>query len=672
MGSLSETPLWVPGKEVVASTRLESLRKAVNKKYSIQLESYDDLHKWSVTQRSNFWAEVWEIGEIIHSEPYTQVVDESLPIDAIPKWFVGAKLNFAENLIEKGKDDDTAVYYKGEGHHVTQSYTYAQLRKEVSAWVSALKSLGVTKGDVVAGILPNCYETLCAVLATASIGAIWTCTSPDYGTTGVVERFKQTEPKVVISVNAVFYNGKTHEIREKLETIVGELTSVKHVVVIPFFNSQNEELKSFTHENWIWSTTLLDDIRASKIQIQYEQVTSDHPLFIMYSSGTTGTPKCLVHSVGGTLLKHAEEHLLQSDLRHTDVIFYYTTIGWMMYNWLISSLMSGCAIVLYDGAPTPALWSLIDELDITIFGTSAKWLSVQEEVFLKNSTETGKSAKDLDKNGTKLRMVLSTGSPLKPQSFDFIYNFIKKDVIVGSISGGTDIVGCFMGQNMTVPVYCGEIQSYHLGCDLDCVDENGKSVIGERGELIVRSAFPSMPTHFHNDQDGILYKKAYFNKFPGVWAHGDFMLVSPTTKGIVMLGRSDCTLNPSGVRFGSAEIYQVVEQFKEISDSVCVGQRNTSKSDERVVLFLKLVEGHTFTNELTTSLKKEIREKLSPRHVPSVILPVAEIPYTISGKKVEIAVRNVIEGEQVKNKGALANPQSLDNYKNIPELAAWS
>ncbi|ODM96037.1 Acetoacetyl-CoA synthetase [Orchesella cincta] len=672
MGSLSERPLWIPGKEVVASTRLESLRKTVNKKYSLQLESYADLHKWSVTQRSNFWTEVWNIGEIIHSEPYTQVVDESLQIDAIPKWFIGAKLNFAENLLEKGIDDDIAVYYKGEGHPTTKKLTYAQLRKEVSAWSSALKSLGVTKGDVVAGILPNCIETLCAVLATASIGAVWTCTSPDYGTLGVVERFKQTEPKVVISVNAVFYNGKTHGMREKLETIVSELTSVKHVIVIPFFEAQNEESKTFSYENWIWSSDLLDDIRSSKVQILYEQVTSDHPLFIMYSSGTTGTPKCLVHSVGGTLLKHVEEHLLQSDLRNDDVIFYYTTIGWMMYNWLISSLISGCSIVLYDGAPTAALWSLIDELGITIFGTSAKWLSVQEEVFLKNSAETGKSAKDLDKNRTKLRMVLSTGSPLKPQSFDFIYNYIKKDVVVGSISGGTDIVGCFMGQNMTIPVHCGEIQSYHLGCDLDCVDENGKSVIGERGELVVRSAFPSMPTHFHNDQDGILYKKAYFNKFPGVWAHGDFMLVSSTTKGIVMLGRSDCTLNPSGVRFGSAEIYQIVEQFNEISDSVCVGQRNKSKSDERVVLFLKLVEGNSFTNELTTSLKKAIRENLSPRHVPSVILPVAEIPYTISGKKVEIAVRNVIEGEQVKNKGALANPQSLDCYQNIAELAAWS
>jgi acetoacetyl-CoA synthetase len=341
-----------------------------------------------------------------------------------------------------------------------------------------------------------------------------------------------------------------------------------------------------------------------------------------------------------------------------------------MYNWLITSLSVGCPIVLYDGAPSPALWSLVEDIGITIFGTSAKWLAVQEDILTKNGSLDHK--KLLDKSKTNLRMILSTGSPLKPQSFDFVYNNVKRDIVLGSISGGTDIIGCFMGQNCSLPVHRGEIQSYHLGCDLDCFDEDGRSVIGERGELVVRTPFPSMPTHFHNDTDGLLYRKAYFAKFSGIWAHGDYMLVNPKTKGIVMLGRSDATLNPNGVRFGSAEIYQVVEQFREVMDSVCVAQKNSAETDERVVLFLKLGEGIPFTDDLAARIKKSVREQLSPRHVPAVIMPIKDIPYTISGKKVEIAVRNVIEGQEVKNSGALANPASLELYKNITQLGPWS
>jgi len=342
-----------------------------------------------------------------------------------------------------------------------------------------------------------------------------------------------------------------------------------------------------------------------------------------------------------------------------------------MYNWLISALFAGSALVLYDGQPSAALWDLVDDLGITIFGTSAKWLAVQEDIWsAKGKVNVAKHP--LDKSSTPLRMILSTGSPLKPTSFDFVYNKVKKNVLLGSISGGTDIIGCFMGQNVSLPVYKGEIQSYHLGCDLDCVDDEGNSVIGERGELVVRSAFPSMPTHFHNDFDHLLYKKAYFAKFGGIWAHGDFMLVNPLTHGgVVMLGRSDATLNPNGVRFGSAEIYQIVEHFIEISDSVCVAQRNNSRTEERVVLFLKLSPGFELTPDLVTRIKTAIREHLSPRHVPAVILPIPDIPYTISGKKVEIAVRNMIENEEVKNKGALANPNSLELYEKIPQLQIW-
>lgn len=684
MGSLTHSnssenhQLWKPNPEKISDLNIEVFRKSVNKKYGLSLESYADLHKWSVTERSSFWNEVWSFAGVLHSETFSSVVDDGASIDSIPKWFTGSKLNYAENLLEKGgSGDDVAVYYKGEGHPDVEKWTFRELRMEVSAWANALKNCGIKKGDVVAGILPNCPHTLAALLGTASLGAIWTCTSPDYGITGIVERFKQTEPKVIVSVNAVFYNGKTHCMMSKLEQITSELSStVKKVIVIPFLdNSSSTNIFPSSVTNWVQAPDFLREHRKLKTVLHYEQLPFDHPLFIMYSSGTTGKPKCMVHSAGGTLMKHLEEHILQSDLKKSDVIFYYTTVGWMMYNWLITSLFVGCPVVLYDGAPSPALWDLIEETDITIFGTSAKWLAVQEDVFTKNLKSANNDKlielqKSMSKDHTNLRMVLSTGSPLKPQSFDFIYNYVKKDVIVGSISGGTDIIGCFMGQNPLLPVHRGEIQSYHLGCDLDCFDEEGRSVIGERGELVVRTPFPSMPTHFHNDSEGVLYRKAYFAKFRGIWAHGDFMMINPETNGIVMLGRSDATLNPNGVRFGSAEIYQVVEQFTEVSDSVCVGQRNSSGSDERVVLFLKLNPGVNYSDDIVSRIKKLVREQLSPRHVPAVIVPIQEIPYTISGKKVEIAVRNVIEGEEVKNSGALSNPSCLELYKNIPQLAA--
>ncbi|XP_021947550.1 acetoacetyl-CoA synthetase isoform X2 [Folsomia candida] len=673
---MESPPLWTPNPETLSSLRLDALRRKVNEKFGTKLVTYADLHKWSVAEPSAFWNEVWDLAEIIHSEPFTSVIDESIRIDSIPKWFVGTKLNYAENLLEKGQHDDIAIFYKGEGHPEPTKLTYGELRTEVAVWAAALRNAGVGKDDVVCGILPNAPETLIALLATSALGATWTSTSPDYGVTGIVERFKQTEPKILISVNAVFYNGKVHSMSKKLHQLVSDLPSLEKIVVIPFIQGQEAGAIDIPKSKWTWASEFLNNFRSLKTRLVYEQVPFNHPLFIMYSSGTTGKPKCMVHSVGGTLMKHAEEHLLQSNLKKTDVIFYYTTVGWMMYQWLISSLITGCTVILYDGAPSKALWSLIDEFKITIFGTSAKWLAVQEEVARKCIKLDGEDVealkKELNKNKTSLKMILSTGSPLKPQSFDFIYEYVKHDVLVGSISGGTDCIGCFMGQNPMLPVYRGEIQSYHLGCDLDCVDDEGESVIGERGELVVRTPFPSMPTKFHNDTDGLLYKKAYFAKHTGIWAHGDFIMINPQTKGIVMLGRSDATLNPNGVRFGSAEIYQIVEHFIEVSDSVCVAQRNEAGTDERVVLFLRLLPNIAFSDDLVNRIKLVIREQLSPRHVPAVILPISDIPYTISGKKVEIAVRNIIEGEEVKNVGALANPKCLDLYRNIPVLQTYS
>ncbi|XP_062500603.1 acetoacetyl-CoA synthetase-like [Corticium candelabrum] len=652
----SARPMWRPSNDEVIMDRF---RQRVNSKYDVNLANYDDLWQWSVENYPDFWETFFHFSDILCSQSYEEVVDRSKGIDDIPEWFRGCKLNYAENLLQ-WNDDNVAYVTAGEGQNVKE-VTFSQLRANVQRLAASLKASGVTVGDRVVGYVPNSSLALEAMLATVSLGAVWSSTSPEFGVTGVLDRFSQIQPKVLFSVNAVQYNDKIFPHLSKLRDVVKGLPSIEKVVIQEYIGDVNtEELTSIPNSVLL---SQFESVAGQDVveELVFAQVPFNHPLFIMYSSGTTGAPKSMVHSVGGTLIQHLKEHKLHGNLDRQDRMLYYTTTGWMMWNWLVSVLGVGASIVLYDGSPmlptANILWDLVDRLGITVLGTGAKWLSVLEDKQIK-PRETHKL--------TTLHTILSTGSPLKPQSFDYVYNDIKPDVLLGSITGGTDIISCFAGQNPTVPVYNGEIQSRNLGMAMESWNEEGCLVYGESGELVCTKPFPSMPTHFWNDEDGIKYKKAYFSKYEGIWAHGDFCVINSQTRGIVMLGRSDGTLNPNGVRFGSAEIYNIVETFPEVQDSLCVAQ--LIELEERVVLFLKMVEGHSFSQDLVSRVKAAIRTQLSVRHVPGVVLETTSIPYTVSGKKVEVAVKHIISGQDVSNRGALINPESLDLYYNIPEL----
>lgn len=656
--------LWSPSD--VHSTQMDRFRRLMNEKKSLKLNNYHDLYQWSLDRHAEFWEEFWQYSHIIYSTKYDQVLDTSIPMDDIPEWFKGSRLNYAQNLLDKGRANDVAIYFTSEGRDQITEITFAELREHVRTYAAALRHLGVVTGNRVVGYIPNCPEAVYAMLATASIGAIWSSASPDFGVSGVLDRFRQIHPKVIFSVNAVIYNAKQHYHLDKLDQVVKGLPDLEKVVVIPFVEG-NIDLSSISN-----SCTLDEFIRLSRDanaripELKYEQLPFNHPLFIMYSSGTTGPPKCMVHSAGGTLIQHLKEHMLHGDMSASDRLLYYTTTGWMMWNWMVSGLGTGAALVLYDGSPfipnTNLLWRLIDQTSTTIFGTSAKWLAVCEE----------KDIKPGELNSLKtLRAILSTGSPLKPESFDYIYRDVKQDILVGSITGGTDLISCFAGSNPVLPVYRGEIQSPNLGMAIQCWDKSGCSVTDTSGELVCVKPFPSMPTSFWNDPERLLYKKAYFSCYKGIWAHGDYCSISSRTGGVTMLGRSDGTLNPCGVRFGSAEIYSVVESFKEIEDSLCVGQRSVEGNEERVILFVKMTHSDLFSHDLVKRIKVCIRSQLSARHVPAMIVQVADIPYTHNGKKVEVCVKKVLRGEKVLNRGAYANPDSLDLYSDIPELRHW-
>ncbi|MEE9167715.1 MAG: acetoacetate--CoA ligase [Candidatus Neomarinimicrobiota bacterium] len=631
---------------------MDKFRRFVNERRGLDHLNYHQLYDWSVNFIGEFWADMWEFGEIISSQSYHEVVDDPGKMPGA-KWFSGARLNFAENLL-RFRDAQTAVVFRGEGQP-DRELTYGELHQEVSRIGHALRELGVTAGDRVAGFMPNLPETVVAMLATASIGAVWSSSSPDFGIRGVLDRFSQIQPKVLFSANGYYYNGKPIDSLEKLRGILSELPDVERVVVVPY-TQEREDISGI--RNGIHYRDFRPDDEVP--ELPFEQLPFDHPLYIMYSSGTTGLPKSMVHGAGGTLIQHLKELRLHTDLRREDTIFYFTTCGWMMWNWLVSSLAVGATVVLFDGSPfypdAGAMWRMAEELGITVFGTSAKFISACEAEGVKP-----KEAFNL----RKLRAILSTGSPLVEESFDYVYRDIKEDVMLSSISGGTDIISCFALGNPTVPVYRGELQCRGLGMKVDSFDPHGTGQTNEKGELVCVSPFPSMPIYFWNDPDGSKYRGAYFDLFSNVWSHGDYITINDHG-GVRIFGRSDATLNPSGVRIGTAEIYQVVEALQEVSDSLAVGQQ--WRGDERVILFVKLNEGVDLTDALVQQIRQTIRTNCSPRHVPAKILPVTDIPYTINGKKVEVAVKRIIHGDEALNRDALANPGSLDLYTDIAEL----
>jgi len=642
-------PIWKPPAERMSSANMTRFIAFVNEQERKRFTTYEELYRWSIDDIPAFWRAVWDFCEVKASKRFETVVDD---LDKMPgaRWFTGAELNFAENLL-RYRDEHTALISAGEAQ-TTRRMSYSELYTAVARLAKAMRDTGVQRGDRVVGFMPNIIETVVAMLATTSIGAVWSSCSPDFGTRGVLDRFRQIEPKLMFTVDGYYFRGKQFDCLERATSILSELPSLERMIVVPYSGSKPN----------ISNATLYDDFvdRVENVELEFEQVPSEHPVYIMYSSGTTGLPKCIVHSGGGTLLKHLTEVQLHVDLKRDDVIFYFTTCGWMMWNWLVSSLAVGATVVLYDGSPfhpaPDALWQLAQDEEITIFGTSARYLAAVEKEGVRP-----KRTHDL----RKLRTVLSSGSPLSVKSFEYVYGEVKDDVQLASISGGTDLIGCFATANPLGPVYAGELQCRGLGMKVAAFDHEGRPVIGQKGELVCTAPFPSMPIGFWNDPDQQKYRAAYFEKFPNVWAHGDYVEITETG-GVIIYGRSDATLNPGGVRIGTADIYAPVETLDEVVDSLAVGQN--WDDDVRIILFVKLAHGVELSDELNEQIKKTIRENATPRHVPAKIIAVNDIPYTISMKKVELAVRQIIHGEPVLNTEALTNPESLELFRDLAEL----
>ena len=645
------TVLWRPGVDELHNANISAFRDQINSTFQLRLSTYPELYEWSVRNIPEFWEQVWHFTDIIHSQSYNSIVDDPSRMPGAT-WFKGARLNFAENLL-RSRDNRPAIHFQGEGQTL-RTLTHQELFYEVEKLAHALRNSGIQKGDRVAGFMPNMPETVIAMLATASIGAVWSSSSPDFGIKGVLDRFSQIEPRIIFASNGYYYNGKEFDSLGKLWDILTELPSVEQVIVTPYLSRDIDLSK---HNN---ATIYSDFISDDPDPITFEQLPFDHPLYIMYSSGTTGLPKSIVHGSGGTLIQHLKELRLHTNLNQGDTIFYFTTCGWMMWNWLVSSLAVGATIVLYDGSPlypdSGAMWKMAQDLGINVFGTSAKFIDTCNAASLMPNQ---------DYDLSQLRAILSTGSPLVEENFDYVYHAIKNDVLLSSISGGTDLISCFALGNPTLPVVRGELQCRGLGMDVRSYDQHGRSVTNKKGELVCTKAFPSMPIHFWNDPDGSKYQKAYFETFPGIWHHGDYIEINDHG-GVKIYGRSDATLNPGGVRIGTAEIYRVVEAYQEVEDSLVIGQE--WEDDQRVILFLKMSMGNDLSDDLMKNIKNAIRTHCSPRHVPAIILETPEIPYTINGKKVEIAVRKIIAGSTIANQDALANPDSLGFYKDLPEL----
>jgi len=644
--------LWTPSQERIKGSNMYRFMRLVNEKYAKNFSVYPSLYEWSIENIPAFWKTLWEFAEIKASRPYDQIVDDLTKMPGA-KWFSGARLNFAENLL-RYRDEQVALIFKGEARDSVKM-TYAELYDEVAQVAKSLHEAGVQAGDRVVGFMPNMPQSIIAMLAAASMGATWSSCSPDFGIKGVLDRFGQIKPKVLFTANGYFFKGNKIDSLERIASILKELPSIQKVVVVPYTESEPDISK-------VPKAVYYNDFKSAQenLEIQFEQLPFEQPLYIMYSSGTTGLPKCMVQSAGGILIHHIKELKLHSDLKREDTIFYFTTCGWMMWNWLTSSLTQGATLVLYDGNPfhpdPGALWQMAQDEQVTIFGTSAGYLAALQNAGLKPRQNYDLSA---------LRTVLSTGSPLSIESFEFVYNEIKSDIQLSSIAGGTDLNGCFALGNPMGPVYAGELQCRGLGMQVHAFDDNGNPTVEQEGELVCLAPFPSMPIYFWDDPEGKKYHAAYFAVYPNVWRHGDNIVVTERG-GIVMSGRSDATLNPGGVRIGTAEIYRLVEQLEEIEDSVVVGQ--SWKNDVRVVLFVKMAQGFELTEAIKTKIKATLRANASPRHVPAKIITVAAVPYTLNMKKVELAVKKMIEGKPVLNKDALSNPEALDDYANIKEL----
>lgn len=644
-------PIWKPSKETIANSQMRFFIEYINNKHQVNFKNYQELYTWSIANPDEFWIEVWNFCGIKSSKLWdTPLIHGDNMRET--KWFVGAGLNFAENLLQR-RDNKIAIIFQNEKNE-RRTLSYEQLFLEVAKLAKALKKAGIKKHDRVAGFLPNMPETIIAMLATTSLGAIWTACSPDFGARAVIDRFGQIEPKILFTTDGHFYNGKTFDDLPKIHEITQQLPSLKQIIVIPYLQ-KNPEISQLSN-----AVIYQDFIKEPAAEIDFAQLAFDHPVYILYSSGTTGVPKCIVHGAGGTLIQHLKELMLHTNVTENDTIFYYTTCGWMMWHWLISSLAIGATVVLYDGAalyPTPAvLFDLIDNEKISIFGTSAKYISAIEKAKLvPNKTHRLNT----------LKSILSTGSPLLPENFDYVYQRVKHDLCLSSISGGTDIISCFALGNPILPVYRGELQCIGLGLQVEIFNEYGESVVEEKGELVCTAPFPSMPIYFWNDPEGKKYQYAYFEKFPGIWAHGDYAEIT-SHQGVIIYGRSDAILKPSGIRIGTAEIYRQTEKIDEILESLAVGQE--WQGDTRIILFVKLRENTQLTEELKDKIKKAIHDNASPHHVPAKIIQVADIPRTVSGKIVELAVREVIHGRPVKNIDALANPEALEYFKNLDEL----
>ena len=654
--------LWQPSPERIAQATITDFASKLAAQTGIPLPDYASLWRWSVDNKEAFWRALWDYAGVIGARGERTLVDG----DRMPgaRWFPDARLNFAENLLTRRPADDAgdALVFRGEDK-LAGRMSHAELVASVSRVAAALQAQGIGPGDRIAGYLPNMPEAIVAMLAGASLGAIWSSCSPDFGVHGVLDRFAQIAPKVVFTVDGYWYNGKPLPLLDKVGAIVARLPSVERVVVVPYLQRTATAAGDFgAVRGAVGWDAFVGPYAAGPID--YAQMPFDHPLYIMYSSGTTGAPKCIVHGAGGTLLQHLKEHRLHGDVKPGDRLFYFTTCGWMMWNWLVSGLASGATLLLFDGSPfvgrARILWDFAEEERITHFGTSAKYIDAIKKVGLVPRKDYGLAA---------LRTMFSTGSPLSPESFDYVYQCVKEDLCLASIAGGTDIISCFALGVPTRPVWRGELQCRGLGMAVDVFDEGGKPVRGEKGELVCTAPFPAMPVGFWNDPDGAKYRAAYFERFPGVWTHGDYVELTEHD-GMVIFGRSDATLNPGGVRIGTAEIYRQVEQLPEVVESLVIGQDwpPGEVGDARVVLFVRLRDGITLDQALAERIRQHIRANTTPRHVPAKVVQVTDIPRTKSGKIVELAVRNVVHGMDVRNIEALANPEALEQFRDRDEL----